>query len=170
MLEDEKTPPIIKGKTSFYLGKIGDPRAFDPMVQVIEAELPESMDMDEDSALHFTMVGLGFLGTDDAFSYLRKLAGEDYWLQRSSQPTIPSMSRDAAATRRGFRESAVMALGFSGKEKAAEILEDLRRDSAADIAKKVNAAIAEVEKRQKGSHLIERDKYIPIMPNTPATP
>lgn len=152
----------LKGKISFYLGKIGDPRALEPMVKIIEGPLPKALrDNDEFDAIYFTMYGLGYLGTDDALDYLKKLVSEDYWLKRPVQPRIPHYKYDEAKTRWYLRKTALFAISGGANEKAIKTLQELKSGAAADLAAKADKAINQAIMRQKGLHLLKREKVMP---------
>ena len=155
------------GKVCLYLGKMGAQDTLEPMKQVVKRPLPKELGKNQYSDIYSTMVGIAFLGTDDAFKYLKQLATDEYWAKRKTHPTIPHLKRNEAKARKRLRQMALNSIGYVGNEKAKGVLEELRRTEASDMQREVDDALEEVEYRLAGKHLLDRGKYMPIMSGAP---
>jgi len=170
--QDAEVGGARKSKIAFYLGKFRDTRAVQPMVDFIESPLPQEMTEDQLGAILGTMMGLGFIGDEVSLEYLKRLASEDYWLNRPVHPRVPEVSNNYPYHREGgmseqdtrgkFREYALEGLGLAGNKKAIEILEELKEGAAKDMVGGVNVWLREAKRRRKDGPpwtWVHYDKY-----------
>ncbi len=156
MLQEKDVSPSAKGKAAFYLGKFRQPSAIKPIIALIESPLPEEIGTQEKPRLYGALLGLGFIGSDEALDYLKKLASDDYWLKRPERPRMPHTKMNEEQTRRELRTMTINSIGVAGNDKAIETLEELKRGAASDMADKVGKSIDHARRRQKG--------LLPFMP------
>ena len=156
MLKEKGVSPFTKGKAAVYLGKFRQPSAVQPIIALIESPLSEEIDVQEKSRLYGALLGLGFIGSDEALDYLKKLAGDDYWLKRPERPRMTHTKMNEEQTRCELRTMTINSIGVAGNDKAIEILEELKRGAASDMADKVGKSIDHARRRQKG--------LLPFMP------
>lgn len=167
---NEDISPYIKGKICFYLGKYLDDSgsthtAVRPIIRLIEKAADRPVGKGEEFMISFAMDGLGFTGDDEALAFLKKLASEEYWGKYLLQPFGNPGAQHGTEAKflKSLRENALRGLGLAGKQKAIDILEDLRSGEASDLAPKVDIWINHAEKRISGEYLEER-KNPKVMP------
>lgn len=162
ILESGNSNKYALGKVCFYLGKMGATEAFDPIVDFINAPLPEVLEQKHSQDIMQAMWGLAFLGTDDALAFLKELTTDEYWEQRQTHPTTPYLKLDEAGARYRLRELAVIAIGRCDNEEAKNILENLRTTLGSEFWAQIDGALYEVGRRRTGAHLLDRKKFVPL--------
>jgi len=91
----ERQPLIVdRGHVYFCLGKIGDVRAIDPIVQFIETgPIPNPFEVEAYHTYRSAILALGFVGTDEALESVRKYMTDEYWKNRDDLPSEGSLAK-----------------------------------------------------------------------------
>ncbi|MCC6695184.1 MAG: hypothetical protein IT365_06095 [Candidatus Hydrogenedentes bacterium] len=138
IVQDESLEPRNKVKAAFYLGKFEDPRAVQPLIALFENSIAREIPSERRRMMGFCLDALGFTDHPDAFAFLEKCAGKQYWEGLPVQPTVPEDGKDEQETQRYFREWALRGLGVASRPQAVDILEELRDGAASDLTDTVD--------------------------------
>ena len=162
-LMKEDTEPGVKARVAFRLGKLGDPEGLQCMADFLERPLPDVLEGVAYTDVWCTMLGIGFLGSDEAIDYLARLATEDYWndrLQKTAEHPLVRLGRnpnllDAERSINRLRADAIMALGAAGNARAERALYELRgkADSPALVAE-IDGKLLECQRRMRSNILM----------------
>ncbi|MBN2308639.1 MAG: hypothetical protein JXR94_06685 [Candidatus Hydrogenedentes bacterium] len=155
--EQDELPVGVRARIAICLGKLGDPAAVQPLIDCIEQPV-DVLEWREYKEFSCMITSLGFIGSDEALTYLAKLSTEEYWEKRAEEqggaPVIwhdPDGQSvvDAERTRRSFRKCALMGLGVSGKPKARELLLELRQGATGQMLAEVDTEIERCGERER---------------------
>jgi len=148
----EDCSPRLKRKICFFLGKLEDSRAVQPMIDLFEASIKTEMDSETRRMMVFILRGLAYSGDSHAREFLKRCAGKDYWTALPVRPTVPEQHWNEGDTRKYLRKNAVISLGRFPDPAIVDTLEELKRTTVADdpyLCKKVDDSIKEARRRQE---------------------
>jgi hypothetical protein len=130
------------------LGMIGDPRAVDPLIALIEAHAPPSgLSREHYAAKTSALMSLGYLvnksGDRKALDYLKSGIAPTTWAAKDISGTAPFQG-SLSERNRDFSKFAILGLALTGHPEAAEALRQLQAPSTSAATREFQAQVGDV--------------------------
>lgn len=146
-----------KTKVCFYLGKIGEPSAINPIIDFLEQPLTEPLTPQVYADWGLAQHGLGYIGADAALDYLEKRFSRQYWATRSTSENFVLPGHSNEGTIDELRKQALRAISSAGNLSAEKRIEKLRKTPDGISDTDFREAKTENDDRRSGQYLIKRN-------------